>query len=332
MPLTQFRPAEPLSPVYAMLATLPRGAGGRVSLLVRALRLSAACVLHAELDGALEAARQRLQRPHPRRLPQDGPAAVVVSRRANRSASWHAPTRATSSSTSTCTTRACASVCSIACRCIPVPAAARPGRQRVALRNRRLAQLALVLRPRDAAHVAARHRSAAPVAPRQRRYGVQYLGRRVGRAPAAARSAAFVRRADLLSRARHAGLLRAHGRAGRHGRAAAMGGRLAGARLQPADLGRNGAVRLRDVRADGALDRKRRRRRCLRLSLCLQRTSADPLRPPAGDAHGVLPGRPLRIRSAASPTRRPMGGASGQPCSCCRRCARTTRWSWSRRL
>ena len=54
------------------------GRGGRVSVLLRAQRLPAPRHLHAELDHPLDAARQRLQRPHPAGVPRSGAGAQLV--------------------------------------------------------------------------------------------------------------------------------------------------------------------------------------------------------------------------------------------------------------
>ena len=201
MPLTQYRDAEPLSPVYRLLATLPRGPVIELPVLVRAQRLSASRVLHAEFDGALDAAHQRLQRSHPAGFSRHGDRRSARFRRANRSrilgergaryVVFHlniynarlAPAAARASRdllASTCGRWCAKGTCG--------STKSSTGRTR------------LVRRARAAAHVAARLGSGASFAPRQQRHRLQHLGRRVGAASAAARSAAPVRGADLLSR------------------------------------------------------------------------------------------------------------------------------------
>ena len=79
LPLAQFREVPPAVAGVPPACDAAARRGRRVPLLVRALRLPAARVLHVELDRALAAARQRLQRPHPGRLSQERRSAVVVS-------------------------------------------------------------------------------------------------------------------------------------------------------------------------------------------------------------------------------------------------------------
>ena len=208
MPLAQFREAEPLSPVYRTLATLPRGAVAEFPYWYQRIGFPAPRLLHAELDGALEAARQRLQRSHPGGFREQScmplssfpsrESFAILGKAEARYVVFHLDMYNARS------------------RARLLRAAAAPTRRTCGrssqegdvwlLRNRRLAQLSGLFAGLFAA-LATLHTwplasdSGASVAARQRRHRVQHLGRRVGRAPAAARSAAPVRRADLLSRA-----------------------------------------------------------------------------------------------------------------------------------
>ena len=234
MPLTQFREAEPLPAVYRLLATLPPGPVVELPYWYERMDFPR----HAYYMLNSTAHWMPLVNGYSDHIPQDFRDTVIalcsfptresfriLGERDARYAIFHlnmynarlAPAAARASRD-----------------LLAVPASADARRGRVALRNRRLAELGLFVALALAAHLAARLRSGASFAPRQRRHRLQHLGRRVGAASAPPRSAAPVRGADLLSRARHAGVLGAHGGAEPHGSAAHLDRRVAGARLQPA--------------------------------------------------------------------------------------------------
>ncbi len=60
--------AQPVEPVYRVLATLPRGAVIEMPFFYPASRIVSTHEIHGRVDRALDAARQRIQRLHPARL------------------------------------------------------------------------------------------------------------------------------------------------------------------------------------------------------------------------------------------------------------------------
>ncbi len=189
-PLTALREAPPVPEAYRTLARLPRAPLAEFPYFARRTDYPAARRVHARLDLPLAAAGERLQRLHPRRTGGETaeamsyfPTRAVVPhpqrhrrplRRLPPERLQHRSTAPSSSSGSGATSSSCARWSSRT-TCGSTKSSTGP--------------TSAVRRAGGGAHLAARRRADHLVAARQRRHGAERVDPRLGRAPAAARSA-----------------------------------------------------------------------------------------------------------------------------------------------